>query len=252
MATHVFTSFVSYETVLPPYISSSIRFVPSNTTSAYLHPYSPVILSVAGILIALSLSLSHKTTPRGNHEPIMTACNASDNSDNHTTITAADGTLVPVPQEYVCPLTLDVMSRPLLSREGHSYEQHAILNWVSEHGTSPLTREPLRPSQLVRNRPLETKIRFFLTQHGVSEEFVIDKDDENKFVGYVSSSKQSLSVEPLSLRGLAAVTLEIRPSEEHSPQGDDGTEEPPQNLVDERRRQIANLIGGAMQELDEF
>ena len=171
----------------------------------------------------------------------MTADNANDAAH---TITAADGTLVPVPQEFVCPLTLDIMSQPLLSREGHSYEQEAIFSWVAEHGTSPLTREPLGPAQLMRNRALETKIRLFLKQNGISEESTADKENATKFVGYVVSPKMSESIKSMSLRSMASITLELRPSESALEETND--------IIEERRRQIANLIGGAMQELDEF
>mmetsp|Transcript_10603 Transcript_10603/g.20423 ORF Transcript_10603/g.20423 Transcript_10603/m.20423 type:complete len:162 (-) Transcript_10603:85-570(-) len=159
----------------------------------------------------------------------MTVCNHAN------TITASDGTVVPVPPEYICPLTLDVMSQPLLSREGHSYEQHAILNWVSEHGTSPLTREPLRPAQLMRNRALGTKIRLFLKQNGINPDSIADKENETKFVGYVVSTKKHQPVvQSMSLRSLTSITFHRRED------------------IEERRRQIAELISGAMQELDAY
>jgi len=161
--------------------------------------------------------------------PIMAAGNACDHTH---TIMAADGTIVPVPQEYVCPLTLDVMSQPLISREGHSYEQNAILNWVSEHGTSPFTRESLRPSHFMRNRALETKIRLFLKQNGIDPDSIVDKENESKFVGYVVSPQKIVCMDSMSLRSLASTTFQRRED------------------VEERRRQIAQLINSAMQELD--
>ena len=175
-------------------------------------------------------------------------------NDAAHTITAADGTLVPVPQEYICPLTLDVMTEPLLSREGHNYEREAILSWVADNGTSPLTREPLRPSQLLRNRTLEAKIHFFLKQHGVANDAVVDNGDDEvafKFVGYiVSDSKQkNQSMDSMSLSSLIQVT---RPqtattTTAEEPQGNNS-----QDHLAMRRRQIADLIMGAMEELDEF
>lgn len=178
-------------------------------------------------------------------------------NDPAHTITSADGTQVPLPQEYICPLTLDVMSEPLLSKEGHNYEREAILSWIAEHGTSPLTREPLRPSQLVRNRILEAKIRFFLKQHGAVEETVVNEDGDDgtaKFVGYVvSDSKQGVDpVQSITLQDLASSSLQAR----RGPPSPVALPEPQSPLsvdhVTERRRQIAELLAGAMAELDEF
>eukprot|EP00977_Amphora_coffeiformis_P027176 scaffold34593_cov179-Amphora_coffeaeformis.AAC.14 len=169
--------------------------------------------------------------------------------DRHT-ITSADGTLVPVPEEYICPLTLDVMAEPLLSREGHNYEREAILNWVSENGTSPLTREPLRPSQLVLNRALKFRIQFFLRQHRIVEEGVV-KDDAKQFMGYVVSDRKSNEVmaESMTLNRLTSVLLQVRQTSTPVP-------EPQSNHsvdhVAERRRQIADMLADAMAELNDI
>ena len=156
-------------------------------------------------------------------------------ADSHTTITAADGTVVAVPDEYVCPLTLDVMEEPYLSPEGHNYERSAIMKWVAEYGSSPMTREKLLPSYLSRNRALETKIRLFLMQNGVTP------SGKN-----LQDAKSCMSVQE-SMSLLESFSLPNRTSLEES-QSTPVTEE---NLA-ERRRQIADLIGSAMSELDDF
>ena len=150
---------------------------------------------------------------------------------NAHTITAADGTIVPVPEEYVCPLTLDVMQEPYLSREGHNYEREAIMKWVANYGSSPLTREKLMPVHLSRNFSLEMKIRLFLMQNGV---VTAGKD------------KSAPAQETMTLHSLTSAAMtEPRPratvqepvSEEH---------------LAARRQQIADMIGSAMSELDDF
>ena len=159
------------------------------------------------------------------------------------TVTANDGTLVPVPEEYLCPLTMDLMMEPLLSREGHNYERDAILNWVAEHGTSPLTRQPLRPSHLVRNRTLETKINFFRKQHGIVDDASVDPKEDKPFVGYIISAKPA--VEAMSLRDMASLVLgPTAPAPAHD------VPSPTPTHVEARRREIADLIQGAMRDLD--
>ena len=193
-----------------------------------------------------------------------------------TTILAADGvTLVPVPPEFVCPLTLDVMQAPLLSREGHNYERHAILQWVAQHGTSPLTRQVLQPSHLVTNKALQTKIQLFLKQHNVvhhqgkaNDEGTADQDElsSHDFVGYVVSpaatttSKQQPSSTvssdavslTMSLHNLAASTLQAQGQAQLQQDENESQAVPSQDHLAERRQQIADLILGAMRNLDNF
>ena len=178
-------------------------------------------------------------------------------SETAHTITAADGTMIPVPDEFICPLTLDVMVEPIVSREGHNYEREAILNWVAEHGTSPLTRKPMRPSQLVPNRALQAQISFFLREHGVessSDASLTNDDDvvENdvNFVGYVVCNKDSKtsqtyndgpSTSAMSLASLTASALNARRTESQS--------QAAEHLA-ERRRRIAELVRGAMRDVE--
>lgn len=63
-----------------------------------------------------------------------------------------------VPDQFVCPLTLDVMQRPLYSKHGHSFERKAILEWLATEDTCPITRRPLSPSLLIPNNQLARQI----------------------------------------------------------------------------------------------
>ena len=48
----------------------------------------------------------------------------------------------------VCPITLDVYRDPVLAGDGHVYERVAIIKWIEQQGTSPLTRQPLNVDDL--------------------------------------------------------------------------------------------------------
>jgi len=56
----------------------------------------------------------------------------------------------PTPEHHdcICPITLDVYRDPVLAGDGHVYERIAIVQWIEQHGTSPLTREPLNVDDL--------------------------------------------------------------------------------------------------------
>lgn len=50
--------------------------------------------------------------------------------------------------DLICPITLDILRDPVIAGDGHIYERVAIVRWIEEHGTSPLTRQPLNITEL--------------------------------------------------------------------------------------------------------
>lgn len=77
---------------------------------------------------------------------------------SETTLIESHGITYDVPNAYVCPITLQIMDRPLLSKTGYNFEQSAILSWLEKNDTCPLTRAPLRPNQLIPNKKLRENI----------------------------------------------------------------------------------------------
>ncbi|CAB9511221.1 Putative E3 ubiquitin-protein ligase LIN [Seminavis robusta] len=64
-----------------------------------------------------------------------------------------------IPGDYICPLTLELMEDPLVSRYGHSFEREAILEWLNLGNTEcPLTKKPLTASGLIPNERLRARI----------------------------------------------------------------------------------------------
>eukprot|EP00466_Bigelowiella_natans_P017965 jgi/Bigna1/74743/fgenesh1_pg.30_\ len=43
------------------------------------------------------------------------------------------------PNEFLCPLTHEVLRDPVITKDGHTYERAAIELWLQRHDTSPLT-----------------------------------------------------------------------------------------------------------------
>lgn len=68
---------------------------------------------------------------------------------------------VVIPDEFICPLTLEVFVDPIMTRSGLTFERHAILEWIVNEGnaTCPITRTPLFPSMMVPNVALRLRIR---------------------------------------------------------------------------------------------
>ena len=54
------------------------------------------------------------------------------------------------------------MSDPYSDSDGNTYEKDAIFQWINQHHTSPITRNPMTTSSLVPNRALKDLINTFL------------------------------------------------------------------------------------------
>ncbi|CAF1153628.1 unnamed protein product [Rotaria magnacalcarata] len=63
-------------------------------------------------------------------------------------------TLTPIPDALLCPITSDIFKDPVLAEDGHTYERQAIVQWIRQEGTSPITREPLSEKKLRRNHTI--------------------------------------------------------------------------------------------------
>lgn len=79
-----------------------------------------------------------------------------------------------VPPAFVCPLTQDRMTDPVVDPDGNSYERVAIEAWLSHNPTSPVTRTPLTPSMLAPNRALKDMIEAWLRE---ANETMDESDD---------------------------------------------------------------------------
>ncbi|CAG9312010.1 unnamed protein product [Blepharisma stoltei] len=67
-----------------------------------------------------------------------------------------------IPDNYICPITQEIMINPVVAADGHSYEKEAILKWFKTgHLTSPLTNEKLSSFSVIDNFRLKAIIKDF-------------------------------------------------------------------------------------------
>lgn len=71
------------------------------------------------------------------------------------------------PQEFMCPITQDLMLSPVICRDGITYEESAIRQWLQFHNTSPVTREHLSELDLIPNRALKYTIEEYLKKNQI-------------------------------------------------------------------------------------
>ena len=108
-------------------------------------------------------------------------------TEGFTTITSAEGNIVRVPESFLCPITMNLMVRPLVNRNGHTFEQEAIQAWLKKTGECHLTRQPMSPSNFYRDANLELKIKNFRQQNEIpaTDEVYSILDPEELVAGFV-------------------------------------------------------------------
>jgi hypothetical protein len=63
------------------------------------------------------------------------------------------------PDEFMCPITQEVMGDPVVASDGHTYERAAIERWVAKKMTSPKTGGALESAIIFPNHSIRRQIR---------------------------------------------------------------------------------------------
>lgn len=86
-----------------------------------------------------------------------------------------------IPQEFICPITLELMVHPMATRHGQtfSFERAAILAWMEKSDVCPMTRKPLSMGDVINNNFLAKKIRLWKEQNEYPEVGCQDEDDKD-------------------------------------------------------------------------
>ncbi|CAH8355474.1 unnamed protein product [Eruca vesicaria subsp. sativa] len=104
---------------------------------------------------------------------------------------------ITVPKDFVCPISLDLMTDPVIISTGQTYDRTSIARWIEEgHCTCPKTGQMLVDSRIVPNKALRNLIVQWCGASGVSceSEFVVT-DSSTTNEGFVSGLPTKAAVE---------------------------------------------------------
>lgn len=62
------------------------------------------------------------------------------------------------PNEWICPISQELMKDPVIADDGFSYERTSIENWFKTSTLSPITGLHLSTTKLIQNRALKNTI----------------------------------------------------------------------------------------------
>lgn len=74
------------------------------------------------------------------------------------------------PEHFVCPITFDVMSDPVVAADGHTYERTALEHWLQTHDRSPKTNEHLFNKVMIPNHVMRSQIVEHMEARGFRRE----------------------------------------------------------------------------------
>jgi hypothetical protein len=70
-----------------------------------------------------------------------------------------------IPNEYLCPITLEIMKDPVVLEDGHIYEKTAIMTWFQKNNTNPLTKKIVNKNILIPCHIIRSIIQDFIKIH---------------------------------------------------------------------------------------
>ena len=87
-----------------------------------------------------------------------------------------------IPEEFICPITLEIMYDPVICEDGNTYERSAILQL--HDSVSPLTRTPINRNNLIPNRALKESINTYKNnlQNNIIENDTTDSISFNNYM----------------------------------------------------------------------
>mmetsp|Transcript_359 Transcript_359/g.475 ORF Transcript_359/g.475 Transcript_359/m.475 type:complete len:566 (+) Transcript_359:604-2301(+) len=84
--------------------------------------------------------------------------NSNNNENDNTSNNISNSQTSSHPNEFLCPITMELMIEPVVASDGYTYEKDAILKWLKSNQTSPKTNLILTNSAIVPNRTLRSAI----------------------------------------------------------------------------------------------
>ncbi|CAH1433500.1 unnamed protein product [Lactuca virosa] len=117
-----------------------------------------------------------------------------------------------IPHEFLCPISLEIMTDPVIIATGQTYERESIQKWLNTHRTCPKTGEILTHLALAPNFALRNLILQWCEKNNFElpkkESFSIS-ENQNAFMDELSSLIQNLSSSQLATQTQAVEKIRM-------------------------------------------
>ncbi|XP_043694667.1 U-box domain-containing protein 17-like [Telopea speciosissima] len=100
---------------------------------------------------------------------------------------------VPIPKDFICPISLDLMRDPVKISRGQTYDRLSIAHWMEEgHCSCPKTGPILTHTRLVPNRALPKLISQWCSAHGIHFDPSDSPDTTMKTIAVAAAAKAAI------------------------------------------------------------
>lgn len=65
-------------------------------------------------------------------------------------------------ESFLCPISQEIMTDPIITPRGITYDRKSILNWLKKSNICPITKSPLNDKDLISNYSLKNAISEYL------------------------------------------------------------------------------------------
>lgn len=97
---------------------------------------------------------------------------------------------IEIPEEFLCPLTLEIMKDPVMTRHLYSFERGAIVEWLARgNDHCPLSRKPMGLRDIITNHKLRAQIQKWQRENEQDIFIVGNTDDCSRVLAFVSVDK---------------------------------------------------------------
>jgi hypothetical protein len=72
-----------------------------------------------------------------------------------------------IPEEYLCPISREIMFDPVILSTGQTYNRKEIKTWLNTHTTCPQSRREVDTTLLIPNIQLRSIIHEYCTKHNI-------------------------------------------------------------------------------------
>jgi len=70
-----------------------------------------------------------------------------------------------LPRGFLCPISMELMTQPVVSPTGITYDRQSLTGWIEEHHSDPATQAPLKMDNVYPNLALRDMIQEWLVDH---------------------------------------------------------------------------------------
>ncbi|KAK4741666.1 hypothetical protein SAY87_025254 [Trapa incisa] len=122
------------------------------------------------ITVSTNLMASSKVCSSDADKNVLSASTQEENTDEKCSKEDKNSGAVTVPDDFLCPITLDIMRDPVIVATGQTYERSYIQRWIDNGNlTCPKTQQKLQNLTLTPNYVLRNLIIQWCSTHNIQQ-----------------------------------------------------------------------------------